>query len=256
MLAISVAKLASTKLEIPILGGHGIEFWSGAIHSFERHISVIFSCQTKIVVIPLTQAPAMSPKEAKASIASELKTQAITLGGFIALIWTLEIVDLIFLRGSLNAYGVRPRNIVGLRGILFAPFLHGGLGHVAANTIPFLTFGWLIMLRETSDFFVVTVVTMIASGLGVWLFGSPNSIHIGASGLVFGYFGFLLLRGYFERSFAAILFSSIVGLVYGSLIWGILPLQYGISWEGHLFGFLGGALAARLLAQRRRTTKY
>ena len=198
----------------------------------------------------------MSPKEAKVSIARELKTQAIILGGFIALFWAMEIVDLSFQRGTLDTYGIRPHSIVGLRGILFAPFLHGGLGHVAANTIPFLTFGWLIMLRETRDFFVVTVVTMLTSGLGVWLFGSPNTIHIGASGLVFGYFGFLLLRGYFERSFAAILFSLIVGLFYGSLIWGILPLRYGISWEAHLFGFLGGALAARLLARRRRTTNY
>lgn len=190
----------------------------------------------------------MSSKEAKA-IARELKTQAIILGGFIALIWTLEIVDLLFLGGALNAYGIRPRSIIGLRGILFAPFLHGGLAHVLANTIPFLTFGWLIMLRETSDLFVVTAVTMLTSGLGVWLIGSPYTIHIGASGLIFGYFGFLLLRGYFERSFSAILFSLIVGLLYGSLIWGVLPLQVGISWQGHLFGFLGGALAARLLAR-------
>jgi membrane associated rhomboid family serine protease len=148
----------------------------------------------------------MSSKEAKA-IARELKTQAIVLGGFIALIWTLEIVDLLVLGGALNAYGIRPRSIIGLRGILFAPFLHGGLAHVLANTIPFLTFGWLIMLRETSDFFVVTAVTMLTSGLGVWLIASPYTIHIGASGLIFGYFGFLLLRGYFERSFSAILFS-------------------------------------------------
>ena len=192
----------------------------------------------------------MSSKEAKA-IARELKTQAIVLGGFIALIWTLEIVDLLFLGGALNAYGIRPRSIIGLRGILFAPFLHGGLAHVLANTIPFLTFGWLIMLRETSDFFVVTAVTMLTSGLGVWLIASPGTIHIGASGLIFGYFGFLLLRGYFERSFSAILISLIVGLLYGSLIWGVLPLQVGISWQGHLFGFLGGVLAARLLARRR-----
>lgn len=192
----------------------------------------------------------MSTKEAR-SIARELKTQAIVLGGFIALIWTLEIVDLLFLGGALNAYGIRPRSIIGLRGILFAPFLHGGLAHVLANTIPFLTFGWLIMLRETSDFFVVTAVTMLTSGLGVWLIASPYTIHIGASGLIFGYLGFLLLRGYFERSFSAILFSLIVGLLYGSLIWGVLPLQVGISWQGHLFGFLGGVLAARLLARRR-----
>lgn len=192
----------------------------------------------------------MSNNEAKA-LARELKTHALILGGFIALIWILEIIDLFFLRGALNAYGIRPHTISGLRGILFAPFLHGGFGHLIANTIPFLILGWFVMLRETSDFFVVTAITMLTSGLGVWVFGSPYTVHIGASGLIFGYFGFLLLRGYFERSVLSIMFSLIVGLLYGGMIWGVLPLQFGISWQGHLFGFIGGALAARLLARRR-----
>ncbi len=199
------------------------------------------------------EAKAIAKRDTGGSIARELKTQVVVLGGFIALIWGLEIVDSLFLGGALNIYGIRPRSLTGLFGILFAPFLHGSLGHVAANTIPFLTLGWLIMLRETSDFFVVTIITMLVSGFGVWLTAPAYSIHIGASGVIFGYFGFLLLRGYFERSFAAILFSLIVGLLYGGLIWGVLPLQYGISWQGHLFGFIGGALAARLLAQSKRS---
>lgn len=193
----------------------------------------------------------MSRQEAKA-IARELKTQIFVLGGFIAIIWAVELIDSLFLGGALDLYGIRPRSFIGLRGILFAPFLHGDFAHVAANTLPFLTLGWLIMLRQTSDFFVVTAITMLVSGLGVWLAAPANSIHIGASGLIFGYFGFLLLRGYFERSFAAILFSLIVGLLYGGIIWGVLPLQYGISWQGHLFGFIGGALAARILARHWR----
>lgn len=191
----------------------------------------------------------MSRNEAKA-IARELKTQAIILGGFVALMWIVEIVNLLFLGGTLNRYGIRPHSIVGLRGILFAPFLHAGLGHLTANTVPFLALGWLTMLRETSDFFVVTAIAMLVGGLGTWLIGPAYSIHIGASGLIFGYLGFLLLRGYFERSVSAILFSLIVGVLYGGLIWGVLPLQYGISWQGHLFGFIGGGLAARLLARK------
>ena len=130
----------------------------------------------------------------KQGIAQELKTQIFVLGGFVTLMWLLEIVDL-FLGGRLDYYGIRPLSIIGLRGILLAPFLHGGLGHLIANTIPFLTLGWLIMLRQTSDFFTVTVITILGSGLGVWLLAPANSIHIGASGLIFGYFGFLLLRG-------------------------------------------------------------
>ena len=185
------------------------------------------------------------------AIAREFKTQVLILSGCVALFWALEIVDR-FLGGALDVYGILPQSVVGLRGILFAPFLHGSIAHVAANTVPFVTLGWLVMLRETSDFFVVSIMTAIVSGLGVWLTAPPNTIHIGASGVIFGYFGFLLLRGYFERSFTAILFSLIVGLLYGGLIWGVLPLQYGISWQGHLFGFIGGAVAARLLAKPRQ----
>ena len=184
-------------------------------------------------------------------IASELQTQATILGGFVALMWIIEIVDWFLLGGRLNAYGVRPRSIVGLRGILFMPFLHANFAHLAANTLPFITFGWLIMLRKTSDFFLVSAVTMLVSGLGVWLTGLPYSVHIGASGLIFGYFGFLLLRGYFERSFMSIVLSLFVGFLYGGLIWGVLPSQPGVSWQGHFFGFVGGVLAAQFLGRRR-----
>lgn len=185
-------------------------------------------------------------------IAREIKTHAVILGGFIGLMWILELVDLVVLGGRLNNYGISPRSIVGLRGILFAPFLHGSLSHLIANTIPFLILGWLIMLRSVSDFFLVTAITILIGGLGVWLFAAPYTIHIGASGLVFGYLGFLLLRGYFERSAVSIVLSVLVGLLYGSLIWGVLPSLPGISWQGHLFGFIGGGLAARLLAQEHR----
>lgn len=193
----------------------------------------------------------MSNPESK-SITRELQSHATILGGFVSLLWIIEIVDVFLFRGRLNAYGVRPRSIQGLEGIIFMPFLHGSFAHLAANTLPFVTFGWLIMLRETSDFFIVSAVTVLVSGLGVWLTGAPNSVHIGASGLIFGYFGFLLLRGYFERSFTSILVSLIVGLVYGSLIWGVLPQQPGVSWQGHLFGFVGGVLAAQILGRKKR----
>ncbi|OWY65828.1 rhomboid family intramembrane serine protease [cyanobacterium TDX16] len=191
-------------------------------------------------------------KQESGAIAREIQTQIFVLGGLAALMWITEFIDIFFFRGRLDAFGIRPHSFIGLRGILLAPFLHGGLGHLIANTIPFLTLGWLVMLRETSDFFVVSIITMLVSGLGVWLTGSPYSIHVGASGVIFGYFGFLLLRGYFERSFAAILFSLVVGFLYGGMIWGVLPIQYGISWQGHLFGFIGGAIAARLLAKPKR----
>jgi membrane associated rhomboid family serine protease len=195
----------------------------------------------------------MRNQEAKL-LAQELKTQAYILGGFVAIFWIVEIVDLLFFGGALARLGIKPHSLTGLRGILFAPFLHGGLAHLIANTIPFITLGWFVMLQRTSDFFIVTAITMLVSGLGIWLFGTPG-FHIGASSLIFGYLGFLLLRGYFQRNFASILLSVVVGLFYGGLLLGVLPSQPGISWEGHLFGFIGGVLAARLIAKQKRSVR-
>jgi len=193
----------------------------------------------------------MSREDAKA-IANELKTQVLILSGTVALMWIIEFFDLMVFHKQLDNFRIIPLSMIGLRGILFAPFLHGGFFHLAANTIPFVTLGWLIMLRETSDFFIVSAISMIVSGLGVWLFAPPNSIHIGASGVIFGYLGYLLFRGYFQRSPGAIFLSLFVAFVYGSMIWGVLPNQNGISWQGHLFGFIGGAIAARLLSPQKR----
>ena len=112
------------------------------------------------------------------------------------------------------------------------------------------------MLRGRGEWIAVSVITALCSGVGTWLFGGLNSTHIGASGVIFGYFGFLLLRGYFERSLSAIAFSLLVGFLYGGIIFGVLPTDSTISWQGHLFGFLGGILAAKLLAKPRREEEY
>ena len=136
-----------------------------------------------------------------------------------------------------------------------APFIHGNFPHLIANTVPFISLGWFVMLQETSDFFLVTIVTMFVSGVGIWVFGQPNTVHIGASSLIFGYLGFLLFRGWFQRNFASILLSIIVAALYGGFVWGVLPSQPGISWEGHLFGFIGGAIAARLIGRTKGSAK-
>lgn len=183
-----------------------------------------------------------------AAIGRELKLHFAILGGLIGVMWLLKLVDPYPMMG-LGRYGIIPRNIYGLRGILFAPFLHASLGHLISNTLPFLIMGWFVMLRGISEFFKVSAIVLLCSGLGVWLFGS-RGLHIGASGVIFGYFGFLLSRAYFERSALSIALSLAVGLLYGGLLWGVLPTQMGISWEGHLFGFLGGVFAAKQLSTR------
>ncbi|MEL6438459.1 MAG: rhomboid family intramembrane serine protease [Cyanobacteria bacterium J06621_8] len=172
------------------------------------------------------------------------------LFGSLAVFWLIEVCDFL-LQGSLDAYGIQPHSLIGLRGIIFAPLLHGGFGHLMANTLPFLTLGWLTMIQETSDFFVVSIMSALIGGLGVWIFGSPNSIHIGASILIYGYLGFLLLRGYFQKNFPSIALSIFVAIAYGSFIWGVFPSEIGVSWQGHLFGFLGGAIAAKMIAQEK-----
>jgi membrane associated rhomboid family serine protease len=182
----------------------------------------------------------------------ELKTHGLILASFVAVFWVLEILDQFVFRGSLDYYGIMPHKLIGLRGIIVAPFLHGNFPHLIANTVPFIVLGWLVMLQETTDFFIVTGLTMLVGGLGVWLFGAPGSIHIGASILIFGYLGFLLLRGYFQRNIPSISLSILVFFLYGGTIWGVLPSQPGISWQGHLFGFLGGVLAAKLIATEKK----
>ncbi len=181
---------------------------------------------------------------------AELKTQASTLGTIVAILWVVQVINDSLFQGHLSFYGIAPRQLSGLQGIFLAPWLHGSYGHLLANTVPFVTLGWLIMLRETLDFVWVSLIAMVVSGAGTWLIGAPGSVHVGASGVVFGYLGYLLARGWFERSGGAIALSMVAFFLYGGLIWGVLPIQQGVSWEGHLFGFIGGILAARWLAQR------
>jgi membrane associated rhomboid family serine protease len=177
-------------------------------------------------------------------VTSVLKTQALVLGGTLAVFWAVFIVNAL-LGGSLLRLGVIPRTTIGLRGILFAPFLHLSLSHIVANSIPFVVLGWLVMLRDERHFIPVTLAGMIGSGFMAWLIGAPGSVHIGASGVIFGYLGFLMLSGWYSRSFGSILLSLLVTLVWGSLVFGMIPGQVGISWPAHIGGFLGGFLVAR-----------
>lgn len=155
-------------------------------------------------------------KQKVQTISKELKQQFQILATLVAIFWSIVIVNEIVFRGRLNDLGILPHNLIGLRGIIFAPFLHGGFYHVAANTLPFIVLGWFVMLRGINDFYFVSFMSALIGGIGTWLVGNPNSVHIGASGVIFGYFGYLLFRGYFERSFVAIAISVAIAATYGS----------------------------------------
>jgi membrane associated rhomboid family serine protease len=171
----------------------------------------------------------------------------IVLMALVAVAWVTELADFIVPGRWLDSWGIRPRNLGGLWGILFAPLLHGGFPHLMANTVPFLTLGFLVMLRGIGTFVGVSLTIMVLGGLAVWLLAPGNTIHIGASGLIFGYIGYLISRGYFERSFGSIAIALLVAVVYGGALWGVLPSDPRISWQGHLFGFLAGIATAGLL---------
>ncbi len=184
---------------------------------------------------------------------SSLQNQWRILSNFIIGMWVVELFDLFLLGGRLDYFGIHPRQLFGLVGIPLCPFLHGGLGHLMANTFSFLALGWLVMWRRTGDFAIVTSYGILIGGLGIWIFGKTGSVHVGASGVIFSYLGFLLFRGYYERRFSSILFSLFIGFLYSGMLWGILPGRPGVSWEGHLFGFIGGVMAAKKLAKGKRS---
>lgn len=180
-------------------------------------------------------------ERAEPSIASTLAP----VGVMLAVMWVLEIVDTIA-GGRLDRFGIEPRDASGLDGIVWAPFLHGGFGHLIANSVPFLLLGAAIAIGALKRFALVTVIVALVGGLGTWLTGPANTVHIGASGLVFGYLTYLLARGVFARSVLYLLGGFIVFMAYGGVLWGLLPAP-GISWQGHLFGAIGGVIAAYAL---------
>jgi len=186
------------------------------------------------------------------SVVRTAQLQLVILLTCVGLAWAIELSDQLLFGGTLDRFGIRPRSVAGLWGILAAPLLHGGFAHLIANTVPFVVLAWLVLFHGVRDFFLVTAMVIVLGGLGVWLIAAPGTVHIGASGLIFGYVGYLLGRGYFQRSFISIAIALAVAVIYGGVLWGVLPGQRGISWEGHLTGFLAGVLAAKVLVSQRR----
>jgi membrane associated rhomboid family serine protease len=171
------------------------------------------------------------------------------VAGMAAVMWVVEIADQVA-DGRLDSHGIEPREVDGLDGVVFAPFLHAGWDHLIGNTIPFLLLGFAIALGGLARVVTVTVIVALVGGLGTWLVAPANTVHIGASGIVFGYAAYLVARGIYSRSTVQIALGVAVLAVWGTtLLRGLVP-EDGISWQGHLFGAIGGVLAARLLHRR------
>lgn len=166
----------------------------------------------------------------------------------VILTWVVSIANMLLANGLGKIFGLRPRRLIGLLGIPFSPLLHRDIAHLVANTLPFLVLGWFILvqgeLASSSSFYTITVTILLIGGLGTWLFGR-DAIHLGASGLIFGYIGFLLINGYQVQTLITIGFAMIAFLMYGSQLRSMLPSSSkdAVSWEGHLFGFIGGIVA-------------
>jgi membrane associated rhomboid family serine protease len=176
----------------------------------------------------------------------------VLVGGMAAVMWVLEVVDQVFSGADLDQYGIRPHDAPdGLLGIAAAPFLHAGFGHLIGNTVPFLVLGAMIALSGLARVASTTVIVALVGGLGVWLFAPTGTDHIGASGIVFGYAAYLIARGFFSRNMLHLAVGVFVIAIYGTtLLFGLAPRD-GISWQGHLFGAVGGVVAAWLLDARR-----
>ncbi|MBQ0846722.1 rhomboid family intramembrane serine protease [Streptomyces sp. BH-SS-21] len=180
------------------------------------------------------------------------RSAALLTGGWVALLWVLEGIDAVS-GHALDTFGITPREFGELRDIVPAAFLHFGFDHLAANSLPLLVLGFLTALSGTRRFLAVVTVTILVSGLGVWLTAPAHSLTAGASGVVFGLFGYLLVRGFVDRRIGDVVVGLLVGAVYGSILWGVLPTATGVSWQGHLFGLLGGVVAAFAFRRPRDT---
>ena len=177
-------------------------------------------------------------KYVKATVAS------VTL--LLALMWIVGMVNILF-DYRLSEYGVVPRTVDGLIGIPLMPFLHGSFDHLLVNTLPAVILGGLVAIQGSKKFLTATVFITLVGGGALWVVGR-SAVHVGASGLIFGYFGYLIARAWYTRSLGAVLIALAVAVVYGGILLGVLPFfQEGVSWEGHLTGLIAGALAARVM---------
>ncbi|AUI51724.1 rhomboid family intramembrane serine protease [Arthrobacter crystallopoietes] len=188
--------------------------------------------------------------------ASRARRGLVVLGALTAVLWGIQIVNVSTGRELNFLLGNIPRTLYGLDGIIFSPLLHADFSHLLSNNLPLVVLGFLVFLEGVRRFVAVLASSWLVSGVGVWLTGA--GLTVGSSGLVFGFLTYLLVRGFYNRSWKQILLAVVIFMFYGSVLWGVLPTPgSGISWQAHLFGAVGGVLAAVLLRKdsRRRNRR-
>jgi len=169
---------------------------------------------------------------------------------FVFIMWVVFSIQF-FLHINLNGFGILPRTLPGMVGILTAPLIHGNSVHILSNTIPLLFLGWTLFFFYESIARQIFIICYLVTNLLVWIFARP-SLHIGASGLVYGIACFLIFYGFFKKDFKSLIISVIILFFYGSMVYGIFPNQPGISWESHLIGAIVGGYAAMYFARNRQ----
>jgi len=199
-----------------------------------------------VSIRPTTSAPQPS------RLQGTLEALAVTVA-FLGVLWAVQIADSLT-HYSLLRWGIMPRQVGKLEDVFTAPFIHVSYTHLEDNSLPLLVLGFMAALRGIGRWIAVTLVIILVSGLGVWLTAPGGSDTVGASGVIFGYFGYLLARGVIDRRILDLGVGLLVGILYWTLLPGVLPGHYGISWQAHLFGLLGGVLAARLFRRRAAMT--
>lgn len=178
---------------------------------------------------------------------AQMKRGLLYAVGYVVLIWAVHIISTLIFGGALVYFGIHPLELSSLWHIFTSPILHLDFSHVLSNTVPGAIFAFLIGCSSHRVFWEVTAFVVLIGGLGTWLLGGPGTNHVGASMLVYGWLAYLLVRGIFNRSGAQIALGVVLGLMYSGLVWGVLPVDEGISWQAHLFGAIGGIAAGMLI---------
>lgn len=182
--------------------------------------------------------------------AARAKGGLLGVGSFVVVLFAIELVNMVTLHALNGVFGLRPRSADGVLDIFTFPLLHANLNHVLSNALPLIIFGFLVFMSGLRVFLTAVACSWLGSGAAVWLIGA-GGITVGASGLVFGLFAFLLVRGFFNRNWWQILLSVVLFMAYGSILFGLIPSVAGyVSWQAHLGGAVGGVLAAVVLRAR------